>query len=115
MDKKNKKGQMVGISFIVGVLVAVICIVFSMALTPVLSSAFGMARGSDAANCPGYTDPAGQHSYNASLGHSDTLTCTVTDFGMGMIVLSIVFGIIAGILTSSFGRKEEPTYNYGSY
>ena len=115
--KWNKKGQLVGMSFLIGILVAVICIVFSMALTPVLSSSFGMARGSNAANCPGFVDTnGGFYNYNATL-HTDTLTCTVTDFGLGMIVLSIVFGIIAGILTGTFGKREEqPSYpQYGGY
>lgn len=120
----NNKG-FAGIGFIVGLLVAVICIVFSMALTPVISQSFGMARGSDAANCPGYVDPnaatLGQYNHSylpVAVGgkQSDTLTCTVTDFGTGMIVLSIIFGIIAGILTGSFGQSEpQPQYNTGYY
>ena len=115
----NKKG-IAGTSFLIGILVAVICIVISMALTPVMVSSFGMARGSDAANCPGYIDPqvsalgANNHSYNPAR-NTDTLTCTVTDFGTGMIVLSIVFGIIAGILSGNFGKEEQPQQSYAGY
>jgi hypothetical protein len=104
--KMNKRG-FAGLPFLMGILVAVICIVFSMALTPILVQSFGMARGSNAGNCPGFTDPNGLYSYNATLGHSDSLTCMVTDFGTGLIVLSIIFGIIAGILTGSFGRDRK--------
>lgn len=118
----NKRG-IAGKSFLIGILVAVICIVISMALTPVMVSSFGMARGSDSANCPGYIDPQASvlginnHSYN-SARNTDTLTCTVTDFGTGMIVLSIVFGIIAGILSGNFGKEEspqQPNYGYAGY
>ena len=117
----NKKG-FAGMGFMIGILVAVICIVISMALTPVMISSFGMARGNDGANCPSYLDPdsttalggTNNNSYDSAF-ESDSLTCMVTDFGTGLIVLSIIFGIIAGILSGSFGREEQPQPVYQQY
>jgi hypothetical protein len=117
----NKEGQM-GMGFIVGIMVAVMSLIFFLALTPVITSMFGISRGSDASNCPGYTDPqavslgANNHSYNPAL-NSDALTCTITGFGPGMIVLAVIFGIIAGILSGKFGQQEQQSQypSYGQY
>ena len=121
--RMNRKG-FAGISFIVGLLVAVICIVFSMALTPVIESSFGMSRGSDAANCPGYVDTSAttalsgnnNNSYNSAL-ETDRITCSILDFTPGMLVLSIVFAVIAGIISgriASSVEQQQPYYpQYG--
>jgi uncharacterized protein YneF (UPF0154 family) len=115
MKRINKKGQM-GMSFIVGILVAVISLVFFMALQPAISDLFGVAKGSDSANCKNYIDPNGIYSYNSSR-NTDTLSCTALGFGPGVLILAVILGIIAGIIYGNFGKqKQQPQYQqYGGY
>lgn len=97
----NKRGN-----FMVGILVAIMSLFLFLALVPAIVQMFGMSKGSDSANCPGYVDPAGYYSYNASRS-TNTLTCTVLDFSPGLIVVGVVFSIIIGIITGRLGQQEQ--------
>ena len=115
MNKKNRKG----FGFMTSMLVAIMSLFLFLALTPVIVQMFGANKGSDSANCPGYVDPnyqaLGQYnkSYNPNLG-SNSLTCTVLDFGPGLIVLGVVFAVIIGIITGKLG-SEQPQQQYNPY
>jgi hypothetical protein len=109
----NNKGQMGGFSWITGIMVMVISILLFAAVFPVIISAFGMSKDSQGANCAGYTDPneatlgAYNHTYNPKLD-SDTLSCTILNFGPSMIVIAVVFGLVAGLIAGKLGQTEQP-------
>ena len=107
----NNKGS----GFMTGILIGIMALFLFLALTPVITQMFGYNKGSDSANCVGYTDPKGLHSYNASLD-SDTLTCTVIGFGPGLLVLGVLFAVIIGIISGKLGSEEQQQpnpYGYG--
>lgn len=119
---RNKKGQM-GMSLITGMFTAVMVFVMLSAFLPVIVQMMGNSKGNDSANCVGYQDPyattalggGGNRSYNPTIS-SDTITCSILDFTPGMLVMSIVFAIISGIITGSLslsGPQQQPMYQYG--
>jgi ABC-type sugar transport system permease subunit len=115
---KSKKGQM-GMGLLTGMLVAVMVFVMLSAFLPVIIQMLGTGKGSNSANCVGYVDTqsAGLYNYNASLS-SDTITCSILNFTPGMLVISIVFAVIAGILSGrlSMGSPEpQQQYYPGQY
>ena len=114
---KNKRGQM-GMGMITGMFVAVIMFVMMAALLPTVIEMIGFGKGSNSANCVGYTDPDGTYSYNASLD-TDSITCSILDFTPGMYVLTIVFAIISGIISGrlamSVQQEQQPMYGYQQY
>ncbi len=110
----NKRGN-----FMSGVLIGIMALFMFLALTPAIVSMFGTSKGSDSANCPGYTDPnaaslgANNKSY-ASWLDTNTLSCTVLDFGPGLVILGVVFAVIVGIITGSMGQPQQQNpYQYG--
>jgi len=116
----NKKGQF---NFLTGLIVMVISLLMFGALFGVITTAFGMSKGNSGANCHGYIDPdangaigVGQNnSYNPAL-NTDTLSCQVLGFGPGFIVIAVVFGIVAGLISGKLGQTEQPQYQqYGQY
>jgi len=121
MKSKNKRGQM-GMGMITGMLVAVMMFFMLSALLPSIIQMIGMGKGSDSANCPGYTDPneatlgANNKSYDATKD-TDTITCSILNFTPGMYVLTIVFSIISGIVSGRIAGsvQQEPQPYYPTY
>ena len=111
----NKKGQM-GMGLLTGMIVAVMVFVMMSALLPTIIQMLGTSKGSNGANCVGYVDPVGTYSYNSSLS-SDTITCSILNFTPGMYVLSIVFAVIAGIISGrlTMGGQEQQLAPYPQY
>ena len=106
---KRKKGQM-GTGLMTGMFVAVLVFVMLSAFLPVIIQMLGTSKGSNSANCVGYTDPTGYYSYNASLA-SDTITCSILNFTAGIFTLSIVFAVISGIIAGKLSMgSPEPVY-----
>jgi len=112
---KNKKAQL-GMGLIVGMLTSVIVFVMLSAFMPTIIQMLGTVKGSDSANCYGYTDPYGIHSYNATLaasGGTDSITCSIINFTPGLYMLSIIFAIIAGIISGKISQpvqEQQPYY-----
>ena len=115
----NKKGQM-GFSWINGIIVMVMAILLFAGIFPAIISAFGLTKNSDGANCVGYTDPetatlgANNKSYDSTLD-TDTLSCTILNFGPGMIVIAVIFGLVAGLIAGKLGQTEQPQYQQPYY
>jgi hypothetical protein len=116
MKKINKKGQM-GMGLLTGMFVALFVFVMLSAFLPVIIQLLGVNQGSSAANCVGYVDPTNSaNNYNSTL-NSDVITCSILKFTPGMFVLSIVFAIIAGIISGrlSMGSPEPQQQQYPVY
>ncbi len=121
MEKRNKRGQM-GMALITGMLTAVFVFVMLSAFLPVIIQMLGTTRGSNSANCVqtltggicssnGGVEPC----YNASRS-TDTITCSILSFTPGMLVMSIVFAVIAGILSGKLTMAvQEPQQQYPQY
>jgi hypothetical protein len=96
---------------------AVLVFVMMSAFLPTIIQMLGTTKGSNGANCVGYVDSTGYYSYNSSL-QSDTITCSILNFTPGMFVLSIIFAVIAGIITGTLSmaprEQQQPYYpQYG--
>ena len=123
MRKINKKGQM-GMGLITGLFTAVFVFVMLSAFLPVIVQMLGHSKGNDSANCVGYVDQyattalgsGNNNSYNSALS-TDTITCSIVNFTPGMLVLSIVFAIISGIITGklALGSQEQQPQYYPQY
>lgn len=112
---KNKRGQM-GTGLMTGLFVAVFVFIMLSAFLPVIIEMIGTSKGSNSANCVGYVDPNGMYSYNSSL-RTDTITCSILNFTPGMLVLSIVFAVVSGIIAGrlSMGTPEPQYQPYQPY
>lgn len=113
----NKKGN-AGMGFVIGILVMIISLVFFMSLTPVIAKMFGIAKGRDSANCPGYIDSDSTALNNQTYDNtrnSDSVTCSILNFGPAMIILSVLFGLVAGIISGNLGKTDNPQPQYSSY
>lgn len=113
----NNKG-FAGMGMMVGMITAVMVFMMLSAFLPTIIQMLGIGKGSNAANCPGYIDPSAtagsNYSHNPNL-QSDTITCSVLNFTTGMFVLSVVFSIIAGIITGRFASAEPQQPQYSQY
>ena len=116
---RSKKGQM-GAGLMTGLFVAVFVFIMLSAFLPVIIEMIGTSKGSNSANCvstvtcesTGGTQPC----YNNSLS-TDTITCSILNFTPGMLVLSIVFAIVSGIIAGrlSMGSPEPQPQYYPQY
>jgi hypothetical protein len=122
--KMNNRGQM-GMGLITGMFTAVFVFVMLSAFLPVIVQMLGTTKGNDSANCIGYSDQyattalggGNNKSYNSDLA-TDAITCSIIDFTPGMLVMSIVFAIISGIITgrlSMSSQEQQPSYQYQQY
>jgi len=121
----GKKGQM-GMGLLTGMITAVMVFVFLSALLPVIIQMLGNTKGNDSANCPGYIDQyattalgdGNNNTYNSALD-TDSITCSIVDFTPGILVMSIIFAVIAGILSGKLAmgsQEQQPQYTqYGGY
>ena len=111
----NNKGQAMGLGLMTGLLVSVMVFFMMTALLPSIIQMIGFAKGSNSANCPGYIDPDATASVNYSYDDSkstDSITCSILNFTPGMYVLSIVFAIIAGIISGRIASSSAPEPQY---
>jgi membrane protein insertase Oxa1/YidC/SpoIIIJ len=98
----NNKG-----GFLIGMLMFIISVLLLVAVLPIFSTIFNVARQSDHLNCAGYIDHIGvgtsNMSYNSSYS-TDTISCVAVDIGVPFLVLAVIIGGIAAILA---GRGSD--------
>lgn len=113
----NNRGQM-GMGLLFGTIVALFMFIMLSAFMPVIIQQLNTIKGSNSANCAGYTDPNGLYSYNESLS-TNQLTCSIVDFTPGLYILAVIFSIISGVITGSIytsmnqpQQQQQPYYQY---
>lgn len=120
-QRKSKKGQM-GMGLMVGLITSVMVFLMLSAFLPTIIQMLGTGKGNNSANCPGYIDTsattalggANNYSYNSAL-ETDKITCSILDFTPGMFVLSIVFAIIAGVISGKIASQPQEQQYYPQY
>lgn len=97
---------------LIGILVGVMAVLVLSALTAPMQDLMLDNRASNVFNCNGYIDSRNEVlSYNSTL-ESNTFGCSVTSFGIPLIVLAIMIGIIMFTLYGEPTREQ--TYSaYG--
>jgi hypothetical protein len=117
--RMNKRGQM-GMALISGMFTALFVFVMLSAFLPVIISMLGTTQGSNSANCASLatcvSTGGAEPCYNSSIS-TDTITCSILSFTPGMLVLSIVFAVIAGIISGRLAMTSEQPMQpqYGTY
>lgn len=101
---------------LMGILMAVMAVLILSALTPVMQDLMVDNRASNVFNCNGYIDSNNEVlSYNSSL-ESNSFGCQITNFGIPLIILSILIGIIMFTLYGGPSQKEtDMLYAQGGY
>ena len=114
---RSKKGQM-GTGLMTGLFVAVFVFIMLSAFLPVIIEMIVQVRVVIVKLCSLLLRSTGgtQPCYNNSLS-TDTITCSILNFTPGMLVLSIVFAIVSGIIAGrlSMGSPEPQPQYYPQY
>jgi len=98
----------------------VMSVTLFIAVIPMLSGVFDIARGCSYLNCGGYIDStatggasciATNQTYSASL-NTENLTCTVLDLGIPFLVLGVIFCAVMMIMANKNPMEQDQSY-YG--
>ena len=101
----NKKGQF---RLIIGLFIAVIIIVFFVALLPLINSAIDIATSSQSGlNCVSSADYG---VYNTTVGEKSTIGCLGLKLYIPLIVLVVLAAIVGYILYGDQRQGQMPTY-----
>ena len=109
----NNKGEI----SIGGIVTYLVVIVFLVAFTPAFNSMFDISKDSEHFNCPTFdADESGiigdyYRDYNSSL-ESNTMACTGSSYGVGMLAIIIVFGGAAFLITRGSGSGNPVSQSY---
>jgi len=96
---------------LIGILIGILSILILAALTPAMQDLMSTTRNADSFNCKTYIDPNGDVTlnYNSTL-ETNMLGCQVSGFGIGIVVLSILIGIIMFVLYGSPQQERGTLY-----
>jgi len=110
----NNRGNL-----LVNILIMVMSVTLFIAVIPMLSGVFNIARGCSYLNCAGYIDSSAtgagcsgtNQTYMASY-NTESLTCTVLDLGIPFLVLGVIFCAVMMIMYNKNPVETSPDY-YG--
>lgn len=116
---ENKKGQML----MIGIMILIMALLLFIATLPAVQNILDESRQCNNLNCEGYVDPGAtgasggnctstNRSYNADLSEN-TLSCTILDLILPMIILGVLIGLITKLLHG--GLVDRPQPQYGGY
>ena len=111
----NNRGQM-GFGFIMGVVMLVVAVLLITSFWPVIQDQFDNLRGQDELNCKSTTDicnGVGSNDtalcYNASLGNTHTMECSMLSIGPPLILIMLILGAI-GLIMKGGQQPAQPQY-----
>jgi hypothetical protein len=111
----NNRGQMIGFTFIIGIVMLVVDILLITAFWPTIQDSFDNLRGQDNLNCVSTTDICGSIGsqtvcYNETKGNSDTATCAMVSIGPPLIFIVLLLGAIMLIMNPRQQQQTQPYY-----
>jgi len=110
----NKRGQQImGFSFIMGIVMLVVAVLLITSFWPVIQDSFDDLRHQDELNCKSTTDVCGSVGsnttcYNATVGNSHSVTCSMLSIGPPLILIMLILGAIGMLMAP--GRSQAPAY-----
>jgi len=110
----NIRGQQIlGFSFIMGIVMLVVSVLLITSFWPVIQDSFDDLRHQDELNCKSTTDVCGSVGsnttcYNATVGNSHTVTCSMLSIGPPLILIMLILGAIGMLMAP--GRQQAPAY-----
>lgn len=109
----NNKGELMGFSFIMGIVLLVVSVLLITSFWPTIQDSFDDLRHQDQLNCKSSTDICGgigsnTTCYNVTVGNSHTTTCAMLSIGPPLILIMLIMGSIGMI--ASPGRPQASPY-----
>lgn len=112
---------------LIGILILLMTLLIFVAMLPAVSDIIDESRQCNNLNCEGFIDSdatgvsggnctSSNRSYNPDLGEN-TLSCTVLDLALPLLILSVLIGLITALLHGKLVDRPEPqSYGYpGGY
>jgi len=113
----DKRGQTMGLGYIIAIVMMVVCVVILVALWPVVSDAFDSLRGSDELNCKSTVDICGgvgsndtSICYNETAGNEHKLTCSFLSITPALIFIFLILGLVGLAIKGGRPEPEYPRY-----
>lgn len=109
----NKAQQIMGFSFIIGIVMLVVSVLIITSFWPTIQDSFDDLRHQDELNCKSTTDICGDIGsnttcYNVTVGNSHTTTCAMLSIGPPLILIMLILGAIGMLMAP--GRQQAPAY-----
>ena len=106
----NKRGQM---AFIFGIIMLVVAVLLITSFWPTLQSQFDGLRDQSNLNCVSTTDVCGgigsnTTCYNASVGNSHAMTCSMLSIGPPLILIMLILGAVGLIVGGNKNQQQMP-------
>ena len=113
----NNKGQTMGFSFIMGIVMLVVAVLLITSFWPTIQTQFDGLRNQDELNCYSSSDICGgvgsnTTCYNATVGNEHTTTCSMLSIGPPLILIFLILGAIGMIIS---GGRPQPMPQYPGY
>ena len=112
----NKRGQMMGFGFIMGIVMLVVAIVLMTSMWPIIQDSFDDLRDQSELNCEtsvtadlcetSATSPC----YNSTKGNTHDVTCGMLSIGPPVIMIFLILGAIGLIVGGGSPQPQYPQY-----
>lgn len=111
----NKKGQMIGFGFIMGIVMLVVSVMLITAFWPVIQTSFDDLRDQSELNCKSTTDicsgiGSNTTCFNETLGNTHTTTCAMLSIGPPLILIMLILGAVGLIMKGGTPQPQQPVY-----
>ncbi len=112
----NNRGQTMGFSFIIGIVMLVVAVLLITAFWPVIQTSFDDLRDQSELNCKSTADICGgigsnTTCYNASVGNTHTTTCAMLSIGPPLILIMLILGAVGLIMRGGQSQPQQMQYN----
>ena len=111
----NKAQQMMGMSFLIGIIMLVVSVLMITSLWPTIQDQFDDLRHNGSLNCESSTDicdSIGSNTtcYDSRFGNSHGVTCAMVSIGPPLIFIMLILGAIGMLMMPSRPQPAYPGY-----
>ncbi len=111
----NKGQQIMGFSFIMGIVMLVVAVLLITSFWPTIQDSFDDLRHQDELNCKSTTDVCGgigsnTTCYNVTVGNTHTTTCAMLSIGPPLILIMLILGAIGLLMGQRQPQQQYPGY-----